>query len=289
MWNQTFLSLLVTCLVISASGQTTWTLEQCVAEAERNNLTIRDQALQLEIAKLNNEQAKGAFLPTLNGFATHGYNWGRVIDPFTNTFATDRVRTNNLALQADMDLFQGFRNQRTLEQSNLDIEASEEAIEAARIQLRTAVVDNFLNVLDVNERLKVARIQVGRTDDQRQNLQVQIDAGNRPRVDLLDLDAQRAQEQFTVTDLEVQLDRNKLTLIQLLQLKGVSIADFEISAPDITQVEVAPTDVLFSDVLAAARENFPAYRQAVLNEQSAALSTKIAEAGRYPSLTLSGS
>lgn len=259
-----------------------------MAEAEKNNLNIRDRALDIELSRTGRQQAIGSFIPSLNGFATHGYNWGRVIDPFTNTFATDRVRTNNLGVRADVDLFGGFRNQRSLEQSNVDIAVSQEALEAAKVQLRTSMVDNFLSVLDLSERIRVAEIQVGRTKEQLSDLLQLIDAGSRPIAERYDLEAQIAQEEFNVTDLETQLDRAKLGLIQLMQVDGLSYMNFQVQGPDITQVDIIPDGSTFDQVLNSAKDNFPAYKQAELSERSAELSVKIAEAQQYPSLSLSG-
>lgn len=280
--------LLIAILPASGYGQVSWTLERCVAEAEKNNLNIRDRALDIELSRTGRQQAIGSFIPSLNGFATHGYNWGRVIDPFTNTFATDRVRTNNLGVRADVDLFGGFRNQRSLEQSNVDIAVSQEALEAAKVQLRTSMVDNFLSVLDLSERIRVAEIQVGRTKEQLSDLLQLIDAGSRPIAERYDLEAQIAQEEFNVTDLETQLDRAKLGLIQLMQVDGLSYMNFQVQGPDITQVDIIPDGSTFDQVLNSAKDNFPAYKQAELSERSAELSVKIAEAQQYPSLSLSG-
>ena len=87
------------------SAQATITLEQCLARAEERNLALRDAALDADLAGQAHEQAYWSFLPNLNGAVTHGYNWGKTIDQYTNTFATDRVRTNNLYLSSDVTLF----------------------------------------------------------------------------------------------------------------------------------------------------------------------------------------
>jgi outer membrane protein len=272
-----------------ARSQQTWTLEQCVAKAEQNNLNIRDRALDIELDRLNKRQAVASFIPSLNGFATHGYNWGRVIDPFTNTFATDRVRTNNLGLRADLDLFNGFRNQRNLEQSKVGIAVSEQALEASKVQLRTAVVDNFVSILDLNERIKMAEVQVARSRSQLVDLMVLIDGGVRANAERFDLEAQIAQEEFNETDLQNQLDQAKLALLQLMQVQDIAYVDFNVEGPDITQVDILPDGLTYSQVLDSAKQGFPAYQQAILSERSSALTVKIAESAYYPSLVLSGS
>jgi outer membrane protein TolC len=112
--------------IIALPAQETWTLEQCVKRAQERNLDVRNAALDADLADKVHEQAYWSFLPNLNGAATHGYNWGKTIDQYTNTFATDRVRTNNLYLNSDVTLFQGGRKQQELKQTALDEQAAGE-------------------------------------------------------------------------------------------------------------------------------------------------------------------
>ena len=89
------------CTLLGASAQQKWTLQQCVQRAEEKNLTLRDAQLEAELADKAHDQAYWSFLPNLNAGATHGYNWGKTIDRYTNTFAEERVRTNNFYLSSE--------------------------------------------------------------------------------------------------------------------------------------------------------------------------------------------
>lgn len=83
----------------------------------REPLTVRDAQLNADTADRVHDQAFWSFLPNLNAGGTHGYNYGRVIDRFTNTFATDRVRTNNFWLSSNLTLYQGGQLRHTHKQT----------------------------------------------------------------------------------------------------------------------------------------------------------------------------
>ena len=66
------------------SAQSTYTLEQCIDIAWKNNLQIKQAKLGIESSENELSNAKQDRLPNLNGFASHNYNWGQRIDLFTN-------------------------------------------------------------------------------------------------------------------------------------------------------------------------------------------------------------
>ncbi|MEO8588698.1 MAG: TolC family protein, partial [Flavobacteriales bacterium] len=116
----------------SAQAQQPWTLEQCVKRAEEKNIALLNAALDADLAGEAKDQAYWDLLPDLNAGATHGYNYGRVVDRYTNTFATDRVQTDNFYLSSSLSLFEGLRKQNTIKRSGVDAEAAAKGIEAAR-------------------------------------------------------------------------------------------------------------------------------------------------------------
>ncbi|MBK6965285.1 MAG: TolC family protein [Bacteroidales bacterium] len=80
---------------LNAAAQQVWTLEQCVNHALTNNLQVKQQMLLVESAKADLLQSKLDLLPGATANATHGYNYGKTVDRYTNQFATSRVQTNN--------------------------------------------------------------------------------------------------------------------------------------------------------------------------------------------------
>ena len=79
-------------LTVQGFAQKSLTLRQCVELAWANNLQIKQAQLSVESSEASLQNTKADVLPNLNGFASHNYNWGQRIDPFTNQFANTRVQ-----------------------------------------------------------------------------------------------------------------------------------------------------------------------------------------------------
>ncbi|MBL0045738.1 MAG: TolC family protein [Flavobacteriales bacterium] len=276
-------------LFAEANAQQKWTLEQCVQRAEDKNLTVRDAQLNAELADRTHDQAFWSFLPNLNAGGTHGYNYGRVIDRFTNTFATDRVRTNNFWLNSDLAIYQGGRVRNTYKQTQLDELAAAKGLEASRNDVRVEVVRGYLNVLGLRERITAAEAQAANSREQITRVQALVDAGRSARGELLDINAQLASEEYTVTDLQNQHDQALLQLGQALRLEPNEMNGFDIATPQIGNLVMAQPVAKEDDVLGTVLATNPAYAQSELNAQSAEKGVTIARSGMLPSLGFNAS
>ncbi|MBK8582108.1 MAG: TolC family protein [Flavobacteriales bacterium] len=280
------LSLLIAAAV---SAQTPMTLEQCLARAEERNLNLRNAALDVNLAEEAHDQAYWSFLPNLNGAVTHGYNWGKTIDQYTNTFATDRVRTNNLYLSSDVTLFQSGRKHQELKRAALDEQSATKAYEAALNDLRTNVVRAYLDLLGLKEQQRAAEDQAASTKEQSRITEAMVDAGRVARADLLDIQAQQAQEEYTVEDYKIQVEKARLTLGQLMQMDQQEMAGLTIEAPAIAAIDFVEPTATEDEVLRNVLATNPAYAQADLSAQSAERSIAIAKAIALPSVSFNAS
>lgn len=276
-------------LALSVTAQTQWTLQQCVQRAEERNLSMRNAQLTAELADRTHDQAKWNFVPTLNAGGTHGYNYGRVVDRFTNTFATDRVRTNNFWLTSGINLYEGGRKWNTLRQTELDERSAMKGLDAARADVQRQVVSAFLNVLGLRERIRTMEAQLANTRVQADRVRALVEAGRSPRVDLLDMEAQSAGEEYTLTDLSNQEAQALLQLAQVMLLDEAERAAFDVQAPAIGTLGIAEPSVSEEEVMRAVIASNPAYAQLELAEQSASMGMSIARANVLPTLSFNAS
>jgi len=276
-------------LALSTMAQQPWTLQQCMQRAQERNLDLRNAALDVDLAAMAHQQAYWSFLPNLNGAATHGYNWGKTIDQYTNTFATDRVRTNNFYLNSDVTLFESGRKRNELKRSDLDEHAAGKALEALRNDISTAVVRAYLDLLGMREQIRAAQDQIASTQEQATVTQDLLDAGRVARGDLLDMQAQLAQEEYTAEDLRIQAEKARLTLAQLMQLTPEELRGFDVAAAPINELDLVEPTATEAEVLAKVVANNPAYAQAELAMQAAERDIAIIRANALPSITFNAS
>ena len=272
-----------------ASAQTQWTLTQCLARAEEKNIDVLNAGLDADLADKNKDRTYWDLAPDLNAGATHGYNFGRVIDRYTNTFATDRVQSDNFYLSSQVVLFQGLSKQNTIKQAGVDADAAAKGLEAARNNVRVTVVQAFLDVLGLRERFVAAKAQATNSREQITLTTALVEGGRLARAELLSLEAQLAQDEYNVTNFENQRDQRMLALGNTLQLEAAEMATFDIQAPELSASLIIAPSASTDEVLANVLNANPSYAQVHLQAQSAERSIAIARAGSLPALALNGS
>ena len=156
---------------MTTQAQEAWSLEQCIARGLERNLDIQRSTFNRDLSEIDLQQGRYARFPNLNAGATHGYNWGQTIDPFTNEFATDRVRNNNLFLQSTVTLFNGFQIDNQIDQAKIDLEASELDMRRAQNDASLLIAQSYLDVLFAREQLKTIEQQITISERQVQRME----------------------------------------------------------------------------------------------------------------------
>jgi len=267
-------------------AQQSWSLKDCLKHAAENNLTIKQAALNTSLSKNALTQSKLAVLPSFNTNASHSFNFGRSVDPYTNTFTLDRVRNNNFGASTSVTLFAGFQNINNIRMSNYDYLASKYDTEKIANDISINIITAFLQLMynkelvEVNEdKLALSRLQVNRVSEM-------VDVGRLPKGNLLDTESQMAQEELQLINVQNQLDIAILNMKQLLDLDASY--SFDITVPELSIPEsyaVRNSEELYK----TASGNLPDVKSANAKLQSAERSLAIAQGGRSPRLSLFGS
>lgn len=275
--------------VSSAGAQEAWDLEKCIAYAIENNIQIKQQELSQNRVLQDLNQSKANLFPSLNAGATHGYNWGQTIDRFTNQFATERVRTNNLYVSSDVTLFNGFQNSNTIKQNKLNWLASMQEVEKIKNDISLNVANSYLQILFNTENTRIAEAQKNVTQLQVERTEILFDAGTVAKSSLLDLESQLATEELNLVNAQNTLQLSNLALVQLLQLPIEQSNTFKITEPIINNLDVGDIATSAEEIYNIALSQQPQIKSAEYNMQSAAKSLAISKGLRSPSVSLSGS
>lgn len=268
-------------------AQETWDLEKCITYAMENNLNIQRSELNTQVNEAWVLNSKASVLPTLSGTATNFYNFGQTIDPFTNQFATSRVRSNNFSLGSRMILFNGFQTTNSIKQSQLNLQASQYDLDKTRNDISLQIAGFYIQVLFNNELLAIAESQLDITNQQVERTKKLVDAGSLPRGNLYDLEAQLAGEELNVVTAQNNLDLSYLALKQVLQLDPST--DIRVQVPNVSVPANAGVEARPGQVFDVAMTQLPDIKGAETRLASSAKGYSIAKGGRSPSLTLSGS
>ncbi len=262
-----------------------WSLEKCIEHAIENNIQIKQQTLQVSSHRSGVKQSKAALLPSVNASATHGYNFGRSVDPFTNDFSNTKVRSNNFGVGASIDLFRGGQNYHVLQKSNIELMASLQDLERIKNNISLNIATAYLQILFNKENLANAERQLNVTQLQVDRTIKLVNAGSLPKGDLLEIQAQKATEELAVINADNNLRMSYLTLTQFLELKNEDIKNFSIETPVISGIENEEV-VLTVDMIYLEAQQLPQIKSAEYRVKSAYESLAIAKGGRTPTLSM---
>ncbi|MEE3164856.1 MAG: TolC family protein [Bacteroidota bacterium] len=270
---------------LQTAAQEAWSLQRCLDHAFEHNIQIQLGELGETSAAIGTQTAKGAFLPNLNGNLSHGYNFGRTIDPFTNQFVeSSAIRSNSFGLSTGMVLFNGFQNHLNLRRAKLAQESAAAQREIAENNVVLTIAGAFLNVLFQEEFERVAEYNRQATARQVDRMRSMVAAGAAAEFDLYDVEAQLAADEANIVSTNNALGLAKLNLVQLLQLPASEADGFELVRP--SDEDLQRTDLPSSPAAAVAYAlgSFPEIRQAELQVEDAFIGLDIAKANRYPRL-----
>lgn len=261
-------------------------LEQCISIALSKNPQARQAELQVQSSSNNFEQSKWQRWPSLNFNASQGFSFGRTIDPFTNQFVQQRVNSNSYQLGSSVVLFSGFQIENTIKQNNLTLQASRKDLEATRNDIMLNVALSYLQVLNNQELIEVARLQLEATNYQLERTQKLVDAGSLAQASLYDLNAQLANDELAVVNAENNLELAKLSLKQYMNLPSTETVNIK-SIP-LADPSLKVYDATIQEIYESALNNLPQMQAAIFRTQAAAKGVEVAKGLRLPTLSLSG-
>ena len=265
-------------------AQDAWTLERCIDHAVENNITIKQQQLNVEQHQNSYEQTRLSVLPSVNAGVNQSFSFGQ-------STGTDNINVHNnsfgtsASISANMTLFNGLSKYNRIKASKLDYEAAVQNLEQAKNNIALNITSAYLDVLLNKELLATAQEQLQLTQEQIEINRQQVEAGKLAAGKLLETESQAAQEELDVTNRENSLLISKITLQQLLELPVSE--GFDIVVPNIDFDQVAATLLSVDTVYERAVTERPEIKSRELAVESADRQIAVARAQQYPSLSAS--
>ncbi len=282
-----FLMIFVPLIASSATGQEKrWTFRQCLDTALQRNISVNQSRLSNELNKVSLEQTKANRIPSLSASASEGLNFGKNVDPTTNTFVTQAYHSTNIGINSSLNLFNGLQNANTIRQNRINVEAGQFDIEKVKNDVTLNVTTGYLQVLFSYEILEVAKNQAASTAAQVDRTEKLVGAGKAPESDLLQIKSQQATDNLSIITAQNQLDLAKVTLMQLMEIPITDYFDVEVPVMvEPVMVQLQTNEAIYQKSL----EVLPQISSAGLKTNAALMAMKISEGARWPKLTLGGS
>ena len=208
---------LASAATVHASAQTTLSLHDCMVYAISNSTKMRIQQAAIGDAQISRRDAALAlFTPQINANTYAYYNFGRSIDPQTNTYFNTTSFHNNYGVSAGYDLFDGFKavNNLKISKTGLLIAGSQEKQVEADICL--AVMEAYYNVVYYKRLVDVYEEQVSVAEQALVKARRQEELGQKGHADVIQMEADLADRQYDLINTRNQYESQKMTLADLM-------------------------------------------------------------------------
>ncbi len=261
-----------------------WSLQQCVDYAIKNNISIKQADVQARLAALQLQQAKLYQYPSVAFSTNIGPQFGRSIDPTTNAFSNTELLSQNYSLQGGVQLYNWGRLKHNLAANQFSALAALADAEKTATDVSLNVATAYLQVLGAKEQLHVFDIQIAQTAEQLQITRKRVTAGALPELNLVELEAQLANDSSNYISAYSTFQQNKLSLKALLNLDAA--ADFEVATPPLNGIPLQPlADLQPEAVYQLALNTQPAQKANLLKTKAAEKNVLANKAALYPTIT----
>ena len=182
-----------------------------------NSTKIRIQQAAIGDAQIDRRDAALAlFTPQINAQTVAYYNFGRNIDPETNTYIQTTSFHNSYGVSAGYDLFDGFKavNNYKISKTGLLIAQSQEKQVEADICL--AVMEAYYNVVYYKRLTDVYEEQVATAESALKKAKRQEELGQKGHADVIQMEADLADRQYDLTNTYNMYVSQKMTLADLM-------------------------------------------------------------------------
>ena len=266
------------------SQQKVWSLEECVKYAIDHNITIKQQVILTKVQQNSLDLAKFQLLPSLNGQASYSVSSGRALDQSTYTFVNKTLQSDYFYIGGQMPIFNGLQNYNNIQKNKYLVLSSQQDLQNISDNIALNVALAYLQILLNKELVAANENKLNITSQQIQKTQKLVDAGSVAKGNMLQIQAQAAQEELSLITQKNLLESSVLILTQFLELQ--TPACFEIVAPEINVDPNAIVSGNIDDIFAIAQKNRPEVKSSELKLTASEYSLKMAKGGRSPQLSL---
>ena len=275
----------------AAWGQKIWTLQECLDYALANNIQLQQKRITAASDHEDVLQSKAALFPSVSFSTNQSASW-RPFAETTINLAGGTMTTNSntvsyngsYGINANWTVWNGNRNTNTIKQNKLTEQIAQLGIEQQANTIQEQIAQLYVQILYETEAVRVCREIIKASMMQRDRAKTMVEVGNLARVDLVQLEAQVSQDEYSLVSAQSQLANYKLQLKQLLEIHDDE--DFDIAVPEVTDAQVLAMIPNEQAVYNAALENRPEIKTSKLNIESSEIAIHTARAGYKPTVSM---
>ena len=181
------------------------TLDECMRYAVENSTTVGQKSLALDDRKANHAEAVASLFPSINGSVGGAVNFGRGIDPATNSYTNVTTFGNSYGISGSLTLFDGLQSINTMRAAKVARNMGATEVEIARDEVAMQTMSAYMDVVYYTEAVKIAREHLEASRRTLELVRRQESLGTKSAADVAEIESQEANYDYLLTTEENNL------------------------------------------------------------------------------------
>jgi outer membrane protein len=190
-----------------------WTLDDCIRYAIEHNPQRKQQEAQNRIYGISRQESVAAFLPSLSANSSVSSNFGRGVDPETNTYISTNTFGNSYSIYSQLTLFDGLSTIYSARLARINQLRGCQQLQDVKDRIALETMELFYNTLYYKGTVALAEQQLQESVDNMKRFQRMEQLGMKAAPDVAESRAKEAEDRFLLTQ------QRNLLRIETLKLK----------------------------------------------------------------------
>lgn len=270
--------------VLQLSASEPWSVERCMQYAADHSHTVRQQQFALEDSRAAKTQAIGAFLPSVYGSVDGQINFGRAIDPSTNTYTDVSTLYNGYGLQASLVVFDGLQRYNNLRLAKANVAMGRSGVRAEKDDVALKVYKAYMDLVYCEGAVSQTAKKRDESRELLRQTEVMAEVGQKSDADVAQMRATLAADEYELAHMQSLTTKAMLALKQLMGFPVDSA--LAVIQPSFDDEILTAEDA--SQISAFAATDNPRILKAQQNVEAARYSLRAARGALLPTISLSG-
>lgn len=264
-----------------ADAQQEWSLDRCVSYAIEHATEVGRERIEQKQAQTEYRNSLLDFLPSLSAQVGGQYNWGRNIDPETNTYNTITTFNNGYQINASLPVVDWGHTWNAFRKARLTKNTAATALQKAQDNKAIDVMQKFVDAVYAIKSIELTEQKLADSKALLEKTRKLYELGEKSRPDVVQMESQVAEDDYNL------LHQKNLARTALIALKtAMNYPAADSLSPDCSMAALTSQIPSSLTVDSMALSGKPDIIMAEANVEKARLEWKIRRADLLPQLSL---
>lgn len=229
-----------------AAQEKVWTMNDCMRYAVENSPKVRQQIYTNNTYKAEHQSAITSFLPSVSTSTSAQFNYGRAVDPKTNTYTNTSTFNNGYNANMSMTLFSGGQLINQWRLANTNIHMGKNDLQKQKDDLSINVMAAFVDVVYFNGMVKMYAEKLEESQRTLYKTKRQEELGLKGKADVAQIESQVASDDYNLTHQQNLYNTAVMTLKNSMNFPADSVLPIDMMVDKVSYLfETEPADAIF--------------------------------------------